>query len=371
VFALVLLVAMTIQRRRARPTAIAVAEPAEPAAVISPSGSVHLVLAHGTGRLGRYQILNLLGRGGTASVYLANTVGEAGFERRVAIKIMQPELFRNAQTREMFLDEARLASRIDHPNVVAIYDLGRTDDGYYIAMEHVDGSDLETLLHYTVNGARRVPIDIALAIVRRICDGLHAAHTAVGANGEPMGLIHRDVKLGNVLVSRNGAVKVGDFGIAKARAQHHITALGETRGTLGLMAPEQRLGRELDARADIFGVGAIAYQLVTGFSVDLDINLVVQRGVVGWPHLRRVRDVRPDAPVELDAILWRALAYDAESRQTSCAELEAELAVVMEAHGWTTTDREIGEWLSRELARWVQFHPATYMAATPSHPTPT
>jgi hypothetical protein len=137
------------------------------------------------------------------------------------------------------------------------------------------------------------------------------------------------------------------------------------------MAPEQRLGLVVDARADVFGAGAVAYELVTGLAVDLDISSALARGVAGWPHLKRIRDVRREAPVELEAVIWRALAYQAAARHASCSELERELAVVMDAHGFAITDRDIGEWVSRELAHRMPVHTATYIAAGPSSPTPT
>jgi serine/threonine protein kinase len=154
-----------------------------------------------------------------------------------------------------------------------------------------------------------------------------------------------------------------------------VTGLGETKGTLGLMAPEQRLGMTVDARADVFGLGALAYELVTGVAVDLDVKRVLSRRApigpppaaeaIEWPHLRPVRAVRPDAPVELEAILWRALAFEPAARHASCGELEAELAVVMDTHGWIVTDRDIAAWLATELAMTTIGLPAATARVSP------
>src|SRR5262245_57589259 len=173
--------------------------------------------------IGRWEIIKRLGSGGMADVYLARAKGEAGFEKTVAVKVMHPHLARNQRAVEHFLDEAKLAATIHHPNVVAILDLGKIGNDYVIVMEYVEGVDLEKLLASARAGNRQVPVDVALGILCRICDGLNAAHTAVAKDGTALNVIHRDVKSANVLVSRQGGVKVVDFGIAKAAQQNHQT----------------------------------------------------------------------------------------------------------------------------------------------------
>jgi hypothetical protein len=312
------------------------------------------VLAIGTpnnNHFGRYQRVRLLGSGGMADVYLARATGEAGFERPVALKVLHPHMARRPEAVNHFLDEARLASRLDHPSIVAVHDLGRTDNEYFIAMEYVDGPDLDRLLRSMRDRGAQVPLAVALTILRRVCDGLHAAHTAIGDDGAPLHLIHRDVKTGNVLLSRQGAVKIGDFGIARAATTIRTTTIGETKGTAEVMAPEQRMGHDIDVRADVFAVAALGYELLTGAAVNLDLAILAQLGMEGWPHLPMPSTLRPELPVELDAILIGALAYERSVRPASCAALEEQLAGVASRHGLACGDKEIAAWLATELPR--------------------
>jgi serine/threonine-protein kinase len=285
-----------------------------------------------------------------AEVFLARATGEAGFEKTVALKVLHASLARNQRAVAHFLDEARLASRLSHPNIVQITDLGRAGEEYFIAMEYVEGSDLDQLLY----GARRrgvqVPIPIALTILRRVCDGLHAAHMALGPDGLPLHLVHRDVKSANVLLSTNGVVKIVDFGIAKASQQLHVTSLGETKGTAAVMAPEQRIGKPVDRRADVYGAGALGYELLVGAEVNLDLAALIHLSVDGWPHLRLPSEVRPELPRELDAVLFRALAFEPDQRHDSCAALEEDLDRIAAHYGLNATDKQIAQWMAGERA---------------------
>jgi tRNA A-37 threonylcarbamoyl transferase component Bud32 len=283
-----------------------------PAPALSPAASGR--------KIGRYEIVQHIGAGGMADVYLARSTGEAGFSKKIALKTLQPAFARQPLVVEHFLDEARLASQLDHPNIVQIIDLGRADDEYFIAMEFVDGADLARLIEIAHRHDRLVPLAVALAILRRICDGLQAAHTARAADGAPLGLVHRDVKCGNVYVARNGVVKIGDFGIAKAHHESQVsrTEIGLVKGTPGYMAPEHRLGQPLDGRADLYGVGAIAYELLAGVPVNLDFVVLAQKGIEGWPHLPPLSRFRNDVSPELQAVVFRALAYGAADRFADC-----------------------------------------------------
>jgi Protein kinase domain len=302
--------------------------------------------------VGRYKLLKLIGVGGMAEVYLARSAGEAGFEKLVALKVLQPAFALQPQVVELLLDEARLASRLDHPNVVQILDLGRVEGQYFIAMEYIDGADLERLIGIGHRTHRPVPLAVALVILRRICDGLHAAHTATGSDGVPLGLVHRDVKSANVIVARTGVVKVGDFGIAKAN--HAIRAsrtdIGIVKGTPGYMAPEQRLAQPLDGRTDVFGVGALAYELLSGTSVNLDVATTGHHGTAAWPHLRPLSELRPNLPPELEHIVLRALAFERQERFRSCAEMELALEAIAEAHPPVASEKRVANWVDDLLA---------------------
>jgi serine/threonine-protein kinase len=316
--------------------------------------------------IGRWEIIKRLGSGGMADVYLAHSRGEAGFEKQVAIKIMHPHLARNERAVEHFLDEARLASRITHPNVVQIQDLGKIGNDYVIVMEYVEGVDLERLLASARFAQRQVPIDVGLAILCRICDGLNGAHRSTASDGSPLNLIHRDVKSANVLVSKQGGVKVVDFGIAKAATQAHLTVAGETKGTPSMMAPEQRVGEQVDVRADVYAVAAVGYEIVTGHGVNLDLAALAHLGVENWPHLPPPSSLRPQLPPELDQILLRAMSFERDKRPADCAALEATIEQLMKKHGLAASDKDIARWVQGELAQLAPLQPATDATASPS-----
>ena len=303
--------------------------------------------------IGRWEVIRRLGSGGMADVYLAFSKGEAGFEKRVAIKVMHPHLARNERAVEHFLDEARLASRINHPNIVQILDLGKIGNDYVIVMEYVEGVDLERMLASARVTSRLVPVDIGLGILCRICDGLHAAHTALASDGTPLGIIHRDVKAANVLVSKQGGVKVVDFGIAKAATQAHLTVAGETKGTPSMMAPEQRVGERVDVRADVYSVAAVGYEIMTGHGVNLDLAALAHLGVDNWPHLPPPSTLRSDLPPEIDGLLLGAMAFEREKRPESCGAYEAMLEQVMKKYGIAATDKDIARWVDGELRQLV------------------
>ncbi len=334
-----------------KPTAAALA-PATSTGVVTSSPSPNPTGATGAGgQLGRYQIIRPLGAGGMAQVFLARVQGEAGFEKQVALKIMHRELAQQQKAVEHFLDEARLASRLTHPNIVQITDLGKVDNDYFIAMEYIDGCDLDQLLRGARERGVQVPVRIALTIVRKVCDGLHAAHTATDANGAPLELVHRDVKCENVMMSRAGAVKIADFGIAKANQQTpHRTQIGEVKGTAAFMAPEHRTGQKVDRRADEYGVGAIAYVILTGAEINLDLAQLAHLGRQGWPHLTPPTQVRSELPAELDAIVFKALSFEKDDRYADCAALEDALEAVATKHGLNASDKQLAAWVEGELA---------------------
>jgi hypothetical protein len=299
--------------------------------------------------VGRWEVVRRLGSGGMADVYLAQARGEAGFQKLVAIKIMHGHLARNTRAVEHFLDEARLAARVVHPNVVGIQDLGKIGDDYVIVMDYVEGVDLERLLANARIAGRQVPLNVALGVLCRICDGLNAAHKAVQPDGTPIGIIHRDVKSANVLVSKQGGVKVVDFGIAKAATQSHMTVAGETKGTPSMMAPEQRVGELVDVRADVYSLGAVAFEVLTGHAVNLDLAALAHLGVENWPHLPPPSSLRPELPRELDPIVLTAMAFERERRPADCVAFEAQFETVMKQYNLSASDKDIARWVEFEM----------------------
>ena len=286
-----------------------------------------------------------------AEVYLAKSTGEAGFEKRIALKMLNKQSAADPAAVEHFLDEARLAANLTHPNVVQISDLGKAGDAYYIAMEFVDGADLSNLLADCRARGERVPPAVALNLVRQICAGLHAAHTAHTVDGKPLGIVHRDVKSGNVFVARNGVVKIGDFGIARAQERVRRTEVGMVKGTAEYMAPEQRVGNDVDARADQYSVGAIAYEILSGELINLDLARLAHLGTRGWPHLTPLSQLHPDLPATLNDAVFQALAYSPADRFASCELFADVLADLAQKHGLAVADKAVAKWVGEKLAQ--------------------
>jgi tRNA A-37 threonylcarbamoyl transferase component Bud32 len=298
-------------------------------------------------QFGRYKVLRKLASGGMADLYLAELKGEGAFQKKIAIKHMHQHLADKPELRDWFLDEARLAAQLSHPNIVQVYELGKDgSDQPFIAMEYVEGQDLARLGDRLRERGEKMPLPAALTIGIGMCEGLFHAHTVTDEQGSPLKIVHRDMKPANVLVSHDGAVKVGDFGIAKATQQKHVTEIGTIAGTASYMAPEQRSGQAVDARADEFGVGAILYECVTGVQIDLDLARLAQLGLERWPHLELPTKLRPDLPKALDDIIFRALAYKPEQRYPDCRALQRELEKVLIERGEAASASYLAEYLA-------------------------
>ncbi|MCO4762608.1 MAG: serine/threonine protein kinase, partial [Myxococcales bacterium] len=213
-----------------------------------------------TEQIGQYELLEKFAEGGMAEVYFARSVGTRGFRRECAIKRLLPEHARRPELVEMFLDEARLAASLLHPNIVQVFDLGEVAGDYFMAMELVDGPHVGRLFAHSLRIAEPLPLELCAWIIVQACEGLHHAHTRVDpVSGRTLGIVHRDMSPHNVLISRWGNVKITDFGIAKMRERRSRTRTGVLKGKLGYLSPEQCLGRPLDRRSDIFALGIMLY----------------------------------------------------------------------------------------------------------------
>ncbi len=266
--------------------------------------------------LGPYALVRRLGRGGMAEVFLATAHGASGFERAVAIKTLLPERQGEPALERALIHEARIAGRLGHRNLVAVLGLGVDDGVIYVVMEHVDGGDLATLTR-----GRRLPLPLVLLVIEELALGLDHLHRAVDERGLPLGLVHRDVSPSNVLVSRAGEVKLGDFGIAKATALTDLT--GNTRkGKYAYMSPEQLVGEPVTAASDQFGLAVTLVELATGARpFDADTPLATMDNV---RHGRR-----PDLsalPADVAALTERALAPAPAARFASSEELRRAVA---------------------------------------------
>lgn len=276
--------------------------------------------------LGKYRLVRRLATGGMAEVFLAKAAGPMGFEKELVVKRILPHLAEDPQFVEMFLAEAKLAARLNHGNVVQIFDFGEQEDSYFIAMEYVEGLNLKVLLKRTLQKGKLLPYPLIARIISMACEGLAYAHELVDSQtGQPMKFIHRDISTDNILVSLTGSVKVVDFGIAKAANMGGQTQSGIIKGKLPYMPPEYLLGTPIDLRADIYALGVVLYELITGrrpFTAEADI-LLAQLIIHGLPQ--NVRALRADVPNRLVRVLERALHKDRDQRYASCRQLQADL----------------------------------------------
>jgi len=291
-------------------------------------------------RLGRYEVDELLARGGMGEVYRARLIAAHGFSRPVVIKTIRTELVANERTALMFVDEARMAAGLHHRNIVQIVDFDRFDGGAFIVSELVDGCDLWKFLQHLQRPPR---YDIALTIIAELATGLHAAHEATGSDGMPLGLVHRDVSPSNVLLGRNGEIKLADFGVAKARQRSYHTVSGTIKGKAPYMAPEQILGETIDRRADVFSLGVLLFEVSTRtrlYSASADARAMKQilDATIPDPAERR-----PGYPSELAAIVRRALARDPERRYQTAAAMVDDLDALAKAKRWTLSCTAVGE----------------------------
>ena len=330
----------------------------------SHAASVQDEVSAGT-RLGRYEILLSIAQGGMARVWAARQHGQRGFSKVVAIKTILPQLAQDPSFEAMFLDEARLASGIHHPNVCEIFDLGEEAGALYIAMEWVNGEALSRVLKPPVPRgqkaiAQRLNARVAARIVADAAKGLHAAHELRDEMGRPLGVVHRDVSPQNILVSLDGVVKVTDFGVAKAlRTDHEATMAGQVKGKVAYMAPEQARGAAIDRRSDVFALGIVLYEITTGTRPFAGENEIEVMRSLAAGYFDPPSSVVPGYPPELEAIVFNAMAMD-PARRFPTAEamrhaLEEWLArsgpIVTEVHVAATVRERVGILVDERVAR--------------------
>ncbi len=277
--------------------------------------------------VGRYTLHSRLAVGGMAEVWLARQTGPAGFQKDLVVKKILPHLATDPAFVEMFLNEARYAALLNHPNLVQIFELGEDTGNYFLVMEHVHGHSLRALLRRAQEDNTQIPLGVVARILADACEGLHHAHEAKDPRGQPMGLIHRDVSPDNLLVSYSGATKVVDFGIARAANAISSTRPGTFKGKLSYMSPEQFMSKPIDRRADIYALGIVLYELVTGsvpFRHQNDAELIHS---VLYDPKNPMGSLRANVPPELEQIVARAMARELTQRYPDARSLGHDLAV--------------------------------------------
>jgi eukaryotic-like serine/threonine-protein kinase len=298
--------------------------------------------------VGRYLLCDAIAAGGMATVHLGRLMGPEGFSRTVAIKQLHPQFARNPDFVAMFLDEARLASRVRHPNVVSPLDVISEPPDLFMVMDYVHGEPLSRLLR---RKPEPVPARIAVAIAGQVLLGLHAAHVATGERAEPLELVHRDVSPHNILVTGDGVAKVVDFGIAKAKARSHHTEPGMLKGKLGYMAPEQLDMGTVDRRADIFAVGAVLWELLTGRRLFNGDNAQIVRDKLMHAPIERPSSVAPGLARDLDEVVMMALERSASDRFDNARAMAQAL------------DYSLAAASMLEVSAWVESHAGAELAA--------
>lgn len=321
-----------------------------------PSGASHE-------RIGRYEVLRKIATGGMAELFLAKQVGMEGFERVVAIKRILAHLAYDQEFINMFRDEARIVAKLSHPNIVQIYDLGKSEDTYFIAMEYIPGRNMSSVAKKARARGEKLPPAYIARCVAQACEGLHYAHTRSDMTGKPLKIVHRDVSPQNIIVAFSGTVKLVDFGIAKAATKIAHTRAGVLKGKYAYMSPEQIRGEEVDARSDLFAAGIVLYELLCGRRpFEKDNSIQTLKSIVQEQH-RDCRELNPDIPDELAGIIDRALTKDRNKRFQHAQELQIALEDFVSGTPERVNNLTVSNWitelfkeeLSQELGGTVVF----------------
>jgi serine/threonine protein kinase len=314
------------------------------------------LFAPGTGRqrVDRYELVGEIASGGMATVYLARLGGVGGFQRFVAIKRLHPHLQNEKEFVEMFLDEARLSAGIHHPNVVSILEVGASPVGYYLVMEYVEGDTLARILARAASHGRRIPTPIALRMVLDALHGLHGAHELKDDQGRSVELVHRDVSPQNVLVGVDGIARITDFGVARARSRLGSTRVGQLKGKLAYMAPEQALGERIDRRADVFSAAVMIWETLASkrlFKAENEATTLQRVMNDPIPNLSRVA---PHLSRELCAAVARGLERDLTRRFASAQEFADALEAAAGGRDGIADPREVAAFVKQTIGEEIE-----------------
>jgi serine/threonine protein kinase len=291
----------------------------------------------------RYRVLKRLASGGMAEVFVAESAGIEGFKKQVAIKRVLPALSRKEQFIAMFLDEARLSAFLSHSNVVSVFDIGVGDGTYFIVMEFVDGADLKQVIDHRKKIGQPVPVEQAVFIATRICQGLAYAHELTNVEGRPLNIVHRDITPANVLITKHGEVKIVDFGLAKASSQLAESDAGVIKGKFGYLAPETVKEQGVDHRVDIFAVGIILWEMLSSQRLFLGKTDFATVKLISDAVIPPVSRINPAVSPELDNILARALARDRDARYQTARDFGRDLTRFLFRHARAVSDYDVAD----------------------------
>ena len=298
-------------------------------------------------RIGPYLLHKKVARGGMAELFLADYVRRDGFKRKVAIKRILPHLAGNKNFIKMFTREARVAALLQHPNIVQIFDYGKIDNAYFIAMEYIDGKNLGEILSALKQG---LPFDKAVFIISQICKGLDYSHSKQDEKtGEPFHIVHRDISPQNLLVSYQGEVKISDFGISKARSEPSLTQAGVVKGKMAYLSPEQALGEPIDHRADIYALGLVFYETLTGKRVYTFKNDIEAIRTIPIMDIKPVSTSVPDIPEELNRIVMKCLEKQKDNRYQSASAVNADLLKFKKEQKLTFDASDLADFMKKEF----------------------
>jgi serine/threonine-protein kinase len=310
----------------------------------------------------RYTITERVDHGGMAEVFRGVAVSMHGFKKNVAIKRILPSLTKNKKFVAMFLDEAKLSLYLQHANIVQVFDISQADDAYFLVMEFVDGCNLKALLERLRQRGRRISIPQAVYIALECLKALNYAHNLDADDGSPLHIVHRDISPPNILLSKNGEVKLVDFGLAKANSQIESTDPGVVKGKFSYLSPEAASGREVDKRADIFAMGIILWEMFTGrrlFYGDTDYQTVE---LVRQARVPSIQALNPEIESELEQIVRKSLARDPEERYQEAADLADSLAQYLFSRRMKVTARDVAS-----LVRDTQVEQQRKKSLAPKH----
>lgn len=312
---------------------------------------------------GSYQLLKRLATGGMAEIYLAKQSGPEGFEKLLVVKRILPHLSENEEFVKMFLDEARIAARLNHPNIAQIYNLGAVEESYFIAMEYIHGEDLRRVWKRTQELGQAMPVPLVCRVIMEICAGLDYAHNKADPTGKPLGIVHRDISPQNVLLTFDGGVKIVDFGIAKAVIQASQTRSGVLKGKYSYMSPEQAAGKRLDRRTDIFALGVIFHELLTGSRLfkrgtDVETLTAVSECKVPAPS-----SVNARLSKALDDVVLRALAKDPAERYPDAVSFQIAIENWLVSHKLPSSSAHLSTFMKEIYAERLQEEEASNRAS--------